>query len=465
MEVEAKPRGEDEPTADEETLARVEALCEARDVEPLRALIQEYAADDRAWMLAHLDAETRSTMAELLGPEMVSELLDDIAEPQARELLHTLPPAAAAAAIEAHPSYDAASLLRLLSKEEAAELLGHMTHDVADDVREVLSYPEDSAGGIMDTELMRFPQTSTVRQAIHDLRVGAEAYSDYAVQYAYVVDVGERLVGVVRLRDLVFARADQSLQEIMIPEPQYVGATDTLAELREFFEDYDFLGAPVVDAKGRLLGVVRRFAVEEALRRQMNVLVRKLSGIVGGDEMRSMPLWQRSARRLSWLTLNIGLNVLAASVIAANQDTLEAAIVLAVFLPMISDMSGCSGNQAVAVSLRELALGLVRPTEIMRVLGKELGVGVINGVVLGALLGAGAALWKGNVWLGLVVGGALAINTVVAVLLGGLVPLLLRRMRTDPALASGPLLTTVTDMCGFFFVLTIASSVLDRLPG
>lgn len=176
-----------------------------------------------------------------------------------------------------------------------------------------------------------------------------------------------------------------------------------------------------------------------------------------------MPLFNRAGRRLSWLSLNIILNIVAASVIALYQDTLAAAITLAVFLPMVSDMSGCSGNQAVAVSMRELSLGLVRPTELLRVLGKEASLGLINGLALGVLLGGVALLWQGNPWLGLVVGAALAANTIIAVSLGGLLPLLLKRLKMDPALVSGPLLTTVTDMCGFFLVLSFATLVLPRL--
>jgi magnesium transporter len=159
------------------------------------------------------------------------------------------------------------------------------------------------------------------------------------------------------------------------------------------------------------------------------------------------------------------LNIVAASVIAYYQDTLSAAIALAVFLPMISDMSGCSGNQAVAVSVRELSLGLVRPEELRHVFLKECSLGVLNGLCLGLLLGGAALLWKGNPWLGLVVGGALAVNTLVAVCLGGLLPLALKRMRLDPALVSGPLLTTVTDMVGFFLVLSFATAILPRLAG
>ena len=176
-----------------------------------------------------------------------------------------------------------------------------------------------------------------------------------------------------------------------------------------------------------------------------------------------MPLLRRSGRRLSWLSINIILNMVAASVIALYQDTLAAAISLAVFLPIVSDMSGCSGNQAVAVSLRELSLGLVRTKELLRVLLKEASLGVINGIALGTLLGSVAFLWKGNWALGLVVGSALALNTIVAVSLGGLLPLVLKRFKMDPALVASPVLTTVTDMCGFFFVLSFASLVLGRL--
>jgi magnesium transporter len=171
----------------------------------------------------------------------------------------------------------------------------------------------------------------------------------------------------------------------------------------------------------------------------------------------------RSRRRLAWLSVNILLNIIAASVITFYQDTLSAVIALAVFLPIISDMSGCSGNQAVAVSMRELSLGTVRPGEVLRVWLQEISVGLINGLVLGILIGLAAFIWKGNLYLGLVVGGALAVNTLVAVSIGGTVPLMLKKINIDPALASGPILTTITDMIGFFLALSFATIALSRL--
>jgi magnesium transporter len=261
------------------------------------------------------------------------------------------------------------------------------------------------------------------------------------------------------------AADDEPIANVMIDEPLSVLDSAPLVELERFFDRHPLFGVPVVDRDGRLVGVVRGRDVEEAAEERSNRSFLKFMGIVGGEELRTMPLRIRSARRLSWLTVNILLNVIAASVIAFNQDTLSQVIALAVFLPIISDMSGCSGNQAVAVSIRELTLGLVRPRELLRVLGKEVSVGIVNGVVLGLLLGMLAWLWQRNAVFGGVVAAALALNTLIAVCAGGLIPLALKRIGQDPALAAGPILTTVTDMSGFLLVLTLAEWVLPWLTG
>jgi Mg/Co/Ni transporter MgtE len=283
---------------------------------------------------------------------------------------------------------------------------------------------------------------------------------------AVAVSMRELSLGLVRPGELIWVLAKESrLSRVMISSPLSVLDQTPLRQLEEFFEEHPLFGVPVVDIEQRLVGVVLPEDIEEAVNKRKTKNFLRLSGIIGGEEFRTMPLLSRSGRRLSWLSMNIVLNIIAASVIALYQDTLSAVIVLAVFLPMVSDMSGCSGNQAVAVSMRELSLGLVRPGELLWVVAKETRVGIINGVVLGILLGGVAYLWKGNPWLGLVVGGALAANTLVSVILGGMLPLILKRVKLDPALVSSPLLTTVTDMCGFFFVLSFAAMVLPRLGG
>ena len=241
-----------------------------------------------------------------------------------------------------------------------------------------------------------------------------------------------------------------------------VDAHASLNELQDLFNDYDFLGFPVTDGETGLVGVISRTAVDAAILARAEGDTLRMQGIVG-DELRTMPLAIRSRRRLAWLSANIVLNIIAASVISAYEDTLAAVIAIAVFLPMVSDMSGCSGNQAVGVTMRELSLGLVRPKDAMRVWMKEVSVGVINGIVLGILIGIVCWIWKGNPYLGLVIGLALALNTIIAVSIGGVVPLLLKRVGQDPAVASGPLLTTITDMAGFFLVLSLATLMMPLL--
>jgi magnesium transporter len=314
----------------------------------------------------------------------------------------------------------------------------------------------------MMKEFAAYPMATTVREVVEDLTADDVDYQFLTVHYIYVVVKKRRLKGVIRLRDLVFAEPDKSIGSIAKPAATVAPDSD-LEKLEEFFDSNDFAAVPVVDDRQNLLGIVRRRAVLEALAERAEADHMKAAGIIGGDELRSMPVMLRSRRRLAWLSINILLNIMAASVIAFYEDTLTAVIALAVFLPIVSDMSGCSGNQAVAVSMRELTLGAAKPSDVFRVWRKEAQVGVINGLALGLLLGVAAWLWKGNAILGLVVGGALALNTVVAVSIGGTVPLLLRRLKFDPAVASGPLLTTVTDMCGFFLLLSLASMVLPAI--
>ena len=236
------------------------------------------------------------------------------------------------------------------------------------------------------------------------------------------------------LRGLLTAKRSDKLTEIMVP-PLTVSVDTTLDELQDIFDAENFLGLPVVEADGRLVGVVSRSAIDDAAMEKAESDSLKRQQV--GDELRSMPLWLRSRRRLAWLSANIVLNVIAASVISAYEETLAAVIAIAVFLPMVSDMSGCSGNQAVGVTMRELSLGVVRPKDAMRVWMKEISVGAINGLALGLLIAIVCWVWKGNGWLGLVIGVALALNTVIAVSIGGVVPLMLKRLGQDPAAASG----------------------------
>ena len=454
----------DAPT-ESETLQRLQELLDpdaATPEEELTGLLESLDSRETARLVCELPVESQADLIARLGPEAAVELIDDLPEVTAVEAIAAMPAEAAALIVHELPSADQADLISAMDASSAAAVLAELADDEAERIAELAAYPDDTAGGLMATEVVALRDIATVATTLNRLRAGASKLRDLDVQYAYVVAKGRRLVGVLRLRDLLVADAKSRLADIMIADPLSIPAETPLEELVAFFDDHAFIGVPVVDAEGRLLGTVSRRAVDTAAEQRATSDFRRSMGVVA-EELRSMPTLRRSRMRLAWLSVNIVLNVIAASVIAAYQETLSSVIALAVFLPMISDMSGCSGNQSVAVTMRELSLGLLKPGEWLRVWAKEASVGVINGLALGGLLGVVAAVYAGNPWMGIVVGGALAFNTLVAVLLGGVIPMVLRLARVDPALASSPILTTVTDMCGFFSALSLATLLLDKL--
>lgn len=431
----------------------------------LTKFIDTLSPSETARAISRLTEAEQLTLLGLLKPEDAADVIEDISDEQAADLVEEMPLEQAAAIMEEMASDHIVDVLGEMDEDTSQAILGKMQVEEAEEARMMLEYEPDCAGGLMISEFLSYSIDSTIQDVLNDLQDNRKEYINYNVQYFYVIDHEQKLTGVLRMNDLLFPPRETRLADIMISPPLRISDNASLKELEEFFEEHYLFGAPVVDSEQRILGVILPDAVEEAISKQKTKSFLRFSGIVGGEEFRTMPILSRSGRRLSWLSLNIVLNIIAASVIALYQDTLSAVITLAVFLPMVSDMSGCSGNQAVAVSMRELSLGLVRPGELFWVLLKEAKVGIINGLVLGLLLGGVAFFWKDNLWLGLVVGGALAANTLVSVTLGGMLPLILKKLKLDPALVSSPVLTTVTDMCGFFFVLSFAAAVLPKLGG
>ena len=439
-------------------------LVSTDDAAGTEKLLEQLSDEEQRLAVAHLSGRDQASLIRILTPEVAADLLESLPEAQASDILEDIAPEAAADIVEVLHADVSADLIREMGATESEAVLAELDEPAdAEHLRERVTYEWDTAGGLMTTRFAAFPETSTVGDVHQELRENAESYSDLDVQYVYVVNQANRLRGVLRLRDLVLKAKRTLVSEIMLGDPVSVKTGDDFETLQRIFGEKNYIGLPVVNERGVLEGVITEHAVREATADHQTEDYLLTSGIVGGEELRSMPMFHRSRRRLAWLAPNIVLNLIAASIIAMYEDTLQAVIALAVFLPIISDMSGCSGNQAVAVSIRELTLGLIRPNEFLRIVWKEGFLGIINGVVLGILLGTIAALWKGNLWLGLVVGGALTLNTLVSVTLGGMVPLLLKKLKADPALASGPILTTCTDMCGFFLVLSLASTVLSRL--
>lgn len=434
------------------------------DPDRLEAFFKSLPAGESARAISRLEDEDQTQLMQLLSPETAAELIEEVPDVQAAELIERLPPDDAAAIFNELESDHQADLLGDLSRGDAEAILAAMDPEEASQARQLVGYAPDTAGGLMITEFLQYTDGQSVEDVLNDLRANAEEYADYDVQYAFVVAAGSGvLTGVLRLRDLLLARGKRPIAELMIRQPHAVRLDDSLDLLAQFFDRYHFFGVPVVDSGERLVGVIRKSDVEEALAGRADTNAMRLQGIISGEELRTMPLWTRSKGRLIWLLVNALLNLIAVSVIAAYEETLAAVIALAVFLPLISGLGGNAGVQAIAVSIRELSLGLLKPHELMWVALKEASVGVINGGVLGLTVGLASWAWQQNPWLGLVVGGAMALNTLFAVIVGGMMPLILKRFNCDPALAAGPVLTTLTDMIGFLLVLSSATAILPKL--
>lgn len=440
----------------------IRSLLAAHEIGRLEHFLSNLASTDTVHAMFRLSLEEQQQLMLALSPEAAAELMEDVPDSHAADLLEELPPDRAASIVSELDSDDQVDLLQAIDDDDVESILQHMDDEDASDARALISFSPDVAGGLMMTEYLSYASIATVADVLEDLAQRSEDYALYNVQYLYVVKGRDRLIGVLRLRDVVLAAPKTRIRDLYVPAIS-VHAETSLDDLHAFFDDHELTACPVVDSANKLIGVIRRRAVLDAISERAEGDYLKVQGIIGGEEIRSMPILVRSGRRLSWLSVNIGLNIIAASVISLYQDTLSAVIALAIFLPIVSDMSGCSGNQAAAVSMRELALGISNPADVFRVWRKEVSVGILNGIALGSLLAIAAWLWIDNPYLGLVVGSALALNTVVAVSIGGTVPFFLKSIKVDPAIASGPILTTITDMCGFFLVLGLATAALPYL--
>ncbi len=436
-------------------------------------LVKEHRYEDLFSFLSELDYNERLDILNHTSSKNLVQLLSSIQPNEASKLLSLLPYTLQVHLLNELDNETTASIIREFNSDEKADLISDIEGDPEEilstlkpkealSIRNLIKYDEDTAGGLMITEYLAFDEELTVEEVTNKLRRNASEYEKYNVQYIYVLSKG-KFLGVLRMRDLLLSKPEKKLSDIVIKSAKTLNVNTSFNELRDFFYTFDFYGVPVVNDNNKLVGIVLRKSILETETEKASQELLETQGIVGGEELRSLPILTRSKRRLSWLSVNILLNILAASVIAIYQDTLTSVIALAVFLPVISDMSGCSGNQAVAVSLRELSLGVTKPMDILKVLWHEMSVGIINGIVLGILIGIAAFIWKSNIYLGLVVGSALALNTIVAVSIGGTIPLILKRFDADPALASGPILTTITDMLGFFLTLSFGTIFISHL--
>ncbi|MBF0621673.1 MAG: magnesium transporter [Magnetococcales bacterium] len=442
--------------------ALLQAIDPSNDLK-VTEVVENLGFEKTAHVIQGLNPEEHEKLFSQMSPQVAAKLIKHIPIDQATSVMQRMDDRETKAFFSTLDMDDKAEIVSHVADSSIDRLLGLIDDEnEAAKIRQKANYKPGTAGHMMLLQVLVIPKTETVGKVLRYLGSEDVNFKRYSGQfYPYVIDEQRRILGVLSILNLL--SEDRTTPAINTMKSAVTVTADTdLDSLGNLFKEHTFFNLPVVDDDNRILGIINRQTVEEALIERAGSDAMKTAGVVG-DETRTMPVWLRARRRLSWLSANILLNILAASVIAAYEETLAAVIAIAIFLPMVSDMSGCSGNQAVAVSLRELALKAISPKDMFQVWIKEVSVGLINGVVLGILIGCVAWFWKDSAALGFVIGSALTMNTLIAVSVGGLVPLILKRFNVDPAVAAGPLLTTITDMAGFFLVLSMASFMMKHL--
>ncbi len=435
------------PPDQSQTLAAVLEALEADTPQRVRSIVSMLHPADIADLLAAVPAEQRHVLWRQVEPQLMGEVLLEVSGGVRAGLLEDLDPTALITAVQALAMDDVADLLPSLPPEVTAEILFYMDRQERERLGAVLSYPEDTAGGLMNVDTVTVREDISVQVVFRYLRLRGELPEH--TNMLYVSDKSHRLVGELPLARLVSSDPKNLVRELMDREPRQFSALMPDREVAAAFEDYNLISAPVVDEDGRLLGRITVDDVVDVIREEAEHSVMAPAGL--SEAVDTFAPVVRSAReRAVWLGINLVTAVLASLVIGLFEDTIAKIVALAVLMPIVASMGGNAGTQTVTLVVRGLALGTISETNARRLLVKELLVGVLNGVLWALVVAAVALIWFRQPALSVVIGMAMAVNLLFAALAGVLIPVIVRRVGVDPALASGVVLTTVTDVVGFF---------------
>ena len=410
-------------------------------------------------LLDALDDEGMEKLLALLTDEEAAALILEMEQFEQASLFRLLSSGRASAILREMPSDDAVDLLGELSPERKAELL-EMADEDYDEFSALLKYPEESAGGIMTTEFISLPAELPVEEAIARLReIAPDAETIY---YVFVVDEENGLSGVLSLRDLIAAPDGTSLRSIMRRNVISVNVATDQEEAARVVARYDLLAVPVVDDENRLLGIITVDDVIDVLEQEATEDIYRLAGAgeVAGAEL---PVHRIAWHRAPWLVICLLGGLLSGSIIGIFEDTLKSILVLAVFIPVIMDMGGNVSTQSSTIFVRGIATGEIGITGMWRYFAREIKVGLFMGVLFGLLIAFSAYLWRGSPVLGLVVGISMFATVSLATLIGSLVPIVFHKLNIDPAITSGPLVTTIKDITGLLIYFGMATLFLDYL--
>jgi len=400
--------------------------------------IESADPEDAAAVLNQLDLDRAVKLLERFTPGFAAALLPILDEKQARQVIEAMDPG------------HTATLLGHLDEEQTERLLGLAGAVTTSEIKELMSYPPDTAGALMDTRVATFAPTQTVREALVQLQ------RDRIESEELVVVDGGRLLGMVRLATAVASGPETLLSELLSKSPIYVLSTAPREDVATLIEQANLTVLPVVDPSERLLGCINHRALVRAIREDATVDLQTLVGVSKEERALSSP-WFAVRKRLPWLNINLVTAFAAAFVVGMFEDTIAKFTALAVLLPVVAGQSGNTGAQALAVTMRGLALREIRLRHSLYVLGKEGLAGILNGIAIAVVTCIGVYLWSGSAGLVLVIGLAMVISMAIAGLSGAGIPLLLSAFRQDPAQSGSIVLTTVTDIVGFFSFLGLAT--------
>ncbi len=437
-------------------IAAIMYAVDIDDKETLTRLMEPLHAADIADLLEQINTFDRSRLIRLYDREFDGDILSELHEGLREEVMAVLKPHILADAVREMDSDDVVDLVEDLDEPQQEAILGALDDADRVAVQQALSYPEYSAGRLMQREVVAAPEHWTVGETIDFIRNSDELPD----QFYHIVLVDPRMhpVGNVTLGRLMGSARSVKLADIQEEMFQTIPVTQDEEDVAYAFNQYHLISAPVVDEDGRLTGVITIDDAMAVLDNEHEEDILRLAGV--GESSLSDGVFETSKRRLPWLCVNLFTAICAAIVIAQFEDTIARFVSLAVLMPIVASMGGNAGTQSMTVAVRALATRDLTRSNAWRVIRRELSVGLLNGLVFAAVMGTIGFLWFGSLQLGLVIAAALIINLITAGLAGTVVPVTLEKLGVDPALASGTFVTTTTDVVGFFAFLGLASLVL-----
>ena len=438
----------------EKQLAQLDSALDAGTLGDVAGIVGDLSPGDVAYLITSYPPRIRPVIWSLLEPEQEADVLNELPEDLRNQFLVEMEPKALALIVGQLDDDDVADILHDLPDSITEQVLGIM--DEADRTRlaTVLAFPDDVAGGLMSTDTISIRADLTLDVVMRYLRRHAEIPQN--TDSIMVVNREDHFVGILPIRILLVTDPSQSVREMMLTNRDAIPAQLPAAEVARLFERNDWISAPVVDEQNRLLGRITIDDVVDVIREEADHSLTSLGGI-GEDEDTFATVMQTAPRRAVWLGINLITAFIASSVINLFQDTIEKVVALAVLMPIVASMGGVAGTQTLTVLIRGLAMGQLNTRNQRWLVAREALVGMANGILWAIVVAAAASVWFEDWTLGLVIAAAMMINLMTAGLAGAVIPLTLKRLGIDPALAGGVVLTTVTDVVGFLSFLGLAA--------